>query len=69
MTLKTPEQVAEEAARTVLTERDMPREGGEQWLAALCWALGDGIEYEAGLTALVIAAIEADRAQRLGGYA
>lgn len=64
--MKTTRQIAEDAARVVLLANvDNLRiwSPDEDPLAALGWALGEGIEHEAGLMQLVVAAIEADRAQ------
>lgn len=65
--MKTPQQIAEDAARAVLLANiDNLRiwNPDESPLASFGWALGEGIEYEDGLMQLVVTAIEADRAQR-----
>ena len=64
--MKTPEQIAEDAARAVLIaniENIDIYSPDEDPLTALGWALGEGIEYEDGLKQLVARASEVDRAQ------
>ena len=63
-TQKSPDQIAEIAAKIVLKENGLKREKGEDPLAALGWAMGNGIDYEEALTQIVGRAIELDRAQR-----
>lgn len=60
--MKTPEQIAEEAARIVCEENFTRRAEGEAWLSALCWELGDGMDYESTLRAFANAVIQTDRA-------
>ena len=64
MTIKTPEQIAEEAARTVLRDNGLKNPAREDPLVTLGFEMGDGIEYEEALKQFALAAIEADRAQR-----
>lgn len=62
--MKTPEQIAEEAAQKLVTEHDIEHVDGESAVQALAWDLGVGqLTYEAGLTALVARAIEIDRTE------
>lgn len=66
--MKTAAEIAAEAARKVLNDnRDNLSEDyhpeGEP-LGQLGWEVGAGITYEDALSQIVIAAIEADRAQR-----
>lgn len=59
---KTPEQIAEEAARTVLRDCGLP----ETWdtaLTTLGFEMGEGVEYGDALKRFAAAAIKADRAQ------
>ena len=62
--MKSPDQIAKQAAKIVLKENHLGRAEGEDPLAALCWAMGNGIDYEEALNQLVGRAIELDRAQR-----
>lgn len=62
--MKSIDHIAAEAAEIVLTENLLSKAEGEDSLAALAWALGEGIEYGEGLSQLVGRAIELDRAQR-----
>lgn len=62
--MKTPEQIAEEAAQKLVTEQGIEHADGESAIQALAWDLGEGqLTYEAGLAALVAKAIEIDRSQ------
>ena len=62
--MKTAEQIAEEAARTVLRDNGLKNPAREDPLITLGFEMGDGIEYEEALKQFALAAIEADRAQR-----
>ena len=64
MTRKTPEQIAEEAARTVLRDNGLKNPAREDPLAVLGFEMGEGIEYEEALKQFALAVIEADREQR-----
>lgn len=62
--MKTPEQIADAAYEQVARKYDVEREGEhETWEVALYWTLGEGVGYET-VREVVLAAIEADRAQR-----
>lgn len=65
--MKTAEQITDEAFEKIARKYDVEREGGsESWEVALYWALGEGAPYES-VREVVLAAIEADRAQRAEG--
>lgn len=59
------EQATEDAARIVCAEHGIPRtDEHETWIEALAWEIGEGLDYASVMQAMMVAAIEADRAQR-----
>lgn len=61
--MKSIDQIAEDAARTVLVQNFLAQSSPDPILD-LGFSLGDGISYEEGLMQIVSRAIEIDRAQR-----
>jgi len=58
----TPSELAEEAARAVVTARGFEHTQGEPYVAALGWALGGQVTYEQGLALFATAAADTVRA-------
>lgn len=65
MTIKTPEQIASEAAEGYLEDRDIRPEGGDTCLGAFAWELAESpTPYETMLEEFARRVIVIDRAQR-----
>lgn len=54
-------QIAEEAARHVCQRNGLKKYGSRDWVTALAWGLGVGIEYEHAIRELVSAAIKIEK--------
>lgn len=59
--MKTPEQIAEKAARHVCQRNGLKKHGSRDWVTALAWEMGEGVEYEAAIRELVSAAIQIEK--------
>lgn len=65
MTIKTPAEIAAQAARDLLAAHDLKQEYvNENPLESLGWEMGEGIGYVAALGEMVQRVLELDRAQR-----
>lgn len=64
MTTKDADQIANEAARRVLSDNQIHPEPGELPLSALGWSMGEDLSCGEAIVQIVSAAVEIDRAQR-----
>lgn len=61
--MKTDDQIAEEAAKSVIKKHGLKKNGSRDYITALGWELGDGVGYERGLRDFATAVLKVERTQ------